>query len=252
MLSNKKRIVVANWKMKLTHKESLILASKLVKEYKHRENLEVIICPSHTALDAVGKKIDDSVFKLGAQDIFYHDVGSYTGEISPARVHELGCDYVIIGHSEKRKLGETDDIVNRKVQAAIKNDLVPIICVGETFEEYQNKKTDVVIIRQVTKALEDLKLKEGQRIILAYEPVWVIGSGQAVDHSVVQDIVKIILHTAIDIDPSLADKFDVIYGGSVDSENVMDFIIGNLSTGVIVGGQSLKSGNFIKILESIN
>jgi len=238
--------------MKLTHKESLVLADKLVKKYKHRENLEIIICPSHTALDAVGKKIEDSVFKLGAQDVFYHDSGSYTGEISPADVRELGCDYVIIGHSERRKLGETDDVVNRKVQAAIKNNLIPIICVGETFEEYQNKKTDVVIIRQVTKALEDLKLKEGQKIILAYEPVWVIGSGQAVDHSVVQDIVKIILHTAIDIDPSLADKFDVIYGGSVDSENVMDFIMGNLSTGVIIGGESLKADNFIKILENVN
>ncbi len=252
MLSNKKRIVVANWKMKLSHKESLILADELVKKYKHRENLEVIICPSHISLEAVGTKIKDSTFKLGAQDIFYHDSGSYTGEISPAGVRELGCDYVIIGHSERRKLGETDDIVNRKVQAAIKNNLIPIICVGETFEEYQNKKTDVVIIRQVTKALEDLKLKEGQKIILAYEPVWVIGSGQAVDHSVVQDIVKIILHTALDIDPSLADKFDVIYGGSVDSENVMDFIMGNLSTGVIIGGESLKSNNFIKILENIN
>ncbi len=252
MLSNKKRVVVANWKMKLSHKESVTLAGELVKKYKHKENLEVIVCPSHTALDAVGRKLEDSVFKLGAQDIFYHDSGSYTGEVSPAGVRELGCDYVIIGHSEKRKLGETDDIVNRKVQAAIKNNLIPIICVGETFEEYQNKKTDVVIIRQVTKALEDLKLKPGQRIILAYEPVWVIGSGQAVDHSVVQDIVKIILHTTIDIDPSLADKFDVIYGGSVDSENVMDFIMGNLSTGVIVGEQSLKSDNFIKILENIN
>jgi len=252
MLDNKKRIVVANWKMKLSHQESVDLAGTLTKRYKHKKNLEVIICPSHTALEAVGKKIEDATFKLGAQDIFYHDVGSYTGEVSPMSVRELGCDYVLIGHSERRKLGETDDDVNRKIQAAIKNDLVPIICVGETFEEYQDKKTDLVIIRQVTKALEDLKLKKNQRIILAYEPVWVIGSGQAIDHSVVEDIVKIIMHTALDIDPSLADKFDVIYGGSVDSDNVSDFIMGNLSTGVIVGSESLKADNFIKILENVN
>lgn len=210
MLNNKKRIVVANWKMKLNHKESMALAEKLIKGYKNRDNLEVVLCPSFINLDAVGKITKDAPFKLGAQDIFYHDKGSYTGEISPANVRELGCDYVLIGHSERRKLGETDDIVNRKVQAAIKNNLVPVICVGETFEEYQNKKTDVVIINQVTKALEDLKLKEGQRIILAYEPVWVVGSGQAIEHDIFENIIKIIIHTALDIDATLADKFDVI------------------------------------------
>ncbi len=251
MLEKKKKIVIANWKMKLSHKASVALAEQLVDKYEPRNDIEVVICPDHTALEAVGKIIKGSSFKLGAQDVFYHNIGSYTGQVSPAVVKELGAEYVLIGHSERRKLGETDDIVNRKAQAALKNKLTPVICVGETFEEYQSKKTDVVIIRQVTKALEDVKLEVGQKIILAYEPVWVIGSGQAVEHSIVEHIVQIILHTAIDINPELADKFDVIYGGSVNSENVNDFIIGNLSTGVIVGAESLKSGNFLKILKSI-
>lgn len=251
MLEKKKKIVIANWKMKLSHKASVALAEQLVDKYEPRNDIEVVICPDHTALEAVGKIIKGSSFKLGAQDVFYHNIGSYTGQVSPAVVKELGAEYVLIGHSERRKLGETDDIVNRKAQAALKNKLTPVICVGETFEEYQSKKTDVVIIRQVTKALEDVKLEVGQKIILAYEPVWVIGSGQAVEHSIVEHIVQIILHTAIDINPELADKFDVIYGGSVNSENVNDFIIGNLSTGVIVGAESLKAGSFIKILKSI-
>ncbi len=251
MLETKRRIVIGNWKMKLGHAQSLKLADELVKKYQGRDNLEVILCPSHTALEAVGKKITNSPFKLGAQDIFYHNVGSYTGEVSPVEVKELGCEYVLVGHSERRKLGDNDDIVNRKVQAAFKNGLIPIICVGETFEEYQNGKTDVVIINQVTKALEDIKLDKHQRFILAYEPVWVIGSGQAVDHSILEHIVQIILHTIIDVDSSLVDKFDVIYGGSVDGDNVNDFIIGNLSTGVIVGGKSLKANSFIKILQNI-
>ncbi len=251
MLEKKKKIIIANWKMKLAHKASVALAEKLVAKYEPRDDVEVIICPDYTALEAVGGIIKDSAFKLGAQDIFYHNVGSYTGQVSPAVVKELGAEYTLIGHSEKRKLGETDDIVNRKVQAALKNGLIPVICVGETFDEYQSKKTDVVIIRQVTKALEDVKLESGQKIILAYEPVWVIGSGQAVDHSIVEHIVQIILHTAIDINPALADKFDVIYGGSVNSENVNDFIIGNLSTGVIVGAESLKVENLLKILEAV-
>ncbi len=251
MLEKRKKTIIANWKMKLSHQASLALAEELVKKYEPRDDLEVVICPDQTALDGVGQILKGSQLKLGAQDIFYHNVGSYTGQVSPAVVKELGAEYALIGHSEKRHLGETDEIVNRKVQAALKNKLTPVICVGETFEEYQGKKTDVVIITQVTKALEDIKLEKGQRFILAYEPIWVIGSGQAVDHSIVEHIVQIILHTAIDINPQLADKFDVIYGGSVNSENVNDFIIGNLSTGVIIGAQSLKVDNFLKIIDRI-
>lgn len=251
MLNKSKKLVIANWKMKLNHHQSIDLAKQLAKQYQGNNNLEVVICPNFVSFQAVGEIIKSSGFKLGAQDVFYHDVGSYTGEISPVVLAELSCEYVLVGHSERRKLGESDDDVNRKVQAIIKNDMVPVICVGETFEEFQEQKTDVVIIQQVTKALEDIKLKPWQKLVLAYEPVWVVGSGQAVEHDVVEHIVQIILHTAIDLDPQLADKFTVIYGGSVDAANVNDFIIGNLSTGVIVGTESLKLKSFIDILEKI-
>jgi triosephosphate isomerase (TIM) len=251
MLEKTKKIVLANWKMKLNHNQSLALTKKLVNDYKNSKELDIVLCPSFTSMSEVARIIKGSNFKLGAQDAFYHDKGSYTGEVSPAVVAELGCEYVIVGHSERRKLGESDDDVNRKVSAVLKNGMTPVVCVGENFEEYQHGKTDVVIIRQVTKALEDVKVEKGQRLILAYEPVWVIGSGQAVDHSVVEHIVQIIIHTAYDLDPNLADKFSVIYGGSVDAENVRDFIIGNLSTGVIVGGESLKYKGFTDILDAI-
>lgn len=251
MLEKKKKYIIANWKMKLSHKQSLKLARDMVKHYRARSDAEVVLCPSFTSVEAVGEIIRDSSLKLGVQDVFYHDTGSYTGEVSAAVARELGAEYAIIGHSERRILGETNDEVNRKIQAAIKNDLIPVICVGETFDEYQNKKTEVVIIKQVTEALADVKLTEGQKIILAYEPVWVIGSGQAVEHEVVEQIVQIIIHTAADMDPGLADKFEVIYGGSVDEENVNDFIIGNLSIGVIVGNNSLRADKFLKIIDEI-
>ena len=252
MFKKVKKYIIANWKMKLSHKQTLKLAAELARQYKPRDDLEVILCPSFTAIESVAQIIKGTPLKLGAQNAFYHNIGSYTGEISPAVIKELGCEYVIVGHSERRKLGESDDDVNRKVQAVIKNGLTPVICVGEKFEEYKEKKTDVVIIEQVTRALEDLSLAEGQKIILAYEPVWVIGSGQAVDHDIVTHIVQIILHTAVSQSPDVADKFEVIYGGSVDEENVNDFIIGNISIGVIVGGNSLEPARFLKLLENVN
>lgn len=248
---NKKIYVIANWKMKLGQKESADLAKELKKKYKKDENIELVICPSATAMATVGEIVRGTELKLGAQNIFYHEFGAYTGQISPAVAKELGCEYSIIGHSEMRKLGETDDEINRKVAVALKNELTPIICVGETFEEYEEKKTEVVIIRQVTKALEDIKLAEGQKVIIAYEPVWVIGSGQAVEHGVFQHIVQIIVHTAVDLGAELADRFEVIYGGSVDEDNVRDFIMGNISTGVIVGNNSLTVDKLLGIVNRL-
>jgi triosephosphate isomerase len=210
-----------------------------------------VVCPSATALSSVGEIFRGTTLKLGAQDIFYHEFGAYTGKISPAVARELGCEYAIIGHSEMRKLGETDDDINRKVTVALKNGLTPIICTGETFEEYQEKKTEVVIIGQVTKALEDIKLSEGQKIIIAYEPVWVIGSGQAVEHGVFQHIVQIIVHTAVELGAEIANEFEVIYGGSVDEDNVRDFIMGNISAGVIVGNNSLTADKLLGIINRI-
>lgn len=251
MINPKKRYVIANWKMKLGHEQSLVLAKELKKKYKGKENVELVVCPAATELAAVGEIFKGSQIKLGIQDIFYHDFGAYTGQISPATAKEVGCSYVIIGHSEARRLGQSDEDVNRKIAVALKNKLTPIVCVGETFREYEEKKTELVIIAQVTKALEDIQLAPEQKIIIAYEPVWVIGSGQAVDHNIFQQIVQIIIHTAVEAEPNLADKFEVIYGGSVDEENVQDFIVGNLSTGVIVGGNSLETDKLLKILNNI-
>ncbi|HOZ36532.1 MAG TPA: triose-phosphate isomerase [bacterium] len=251
MTVQSQRYVIANWKMKLGQAESLSLARELKRKYKDGDRIELVICPSATALSEVGKILVGSKIKLGTQNIFYHDSGAYTGQISPRIAREVGCEYAIIGHSEGRKLGETDEDVNRKVEAALKNNLTPVVCVGETFQEYESKKTELVIISQVTKALEDIKLREGQKIIIAYEPVWVIGSGQAVDHGIFQHIVQIIVHTAVEMGAELADKFEVIYGGSVDEENVRDFIVGNISTGVIVGNNSLEADKLIEIVENI-
>lgn len=251
MGAHKKIYLIANWKMKLGHEASMEVAKEIKKRYKGEEGLELVVCPAATDLAEVGRVFRGTDIKLGAQNIFYHDFGSYTGQVSPAVARELGCEYTIVGHSEMRKLGETDDDVNRKVGAALKNGLTPIVCVGETFEEYQEKKTEVVIINQVTKALEDIKFEKDQKVIIAYEPVWVIGSGQAVEHGVFQHIVQIIVHTAVELGADVVDKFEVIYGGSVDEENVRDFIMGNISTGVIVGNNSLTAEKFLAIVNEV-
>jgi len=251
MTSQNKKYIIANWKMKLGQQAAVELAKKIKKQYRGGGSVELVVCPSATALSAVAEIFKGTEIKLGVQDIFYHDFGAYTGQISPSVVKEIGCEYAIIGHSEVRKLGETDENVNRKVAVALKHNLTPIICVGETFQEYEAKKTEVVIINQVVKALEDVKLEAGQKVIIAYEPVWVIGSGQAVDHGIFQQIVQIIAHTAIEMGEKLSNKFEVIYGGSVDEDNIKDFIAGNISTGVIVGNNSLVADKLLKIIRNI-
>ncbi len=251
MANQNKKYIIANWKMKLGQQAAVDLAREIKKKYKDGEAVELVVCPSATALSAVAEILDRTEIKLGIQDIFYHDFGAYTGQVSPAVAREIGCEYAIVGHSEARKLGETDEDVNRKVIAALKHGLTPVVCVGETFQEYGAKKTEVVIINQVVKALEDVKLTEEQKVIIAYEPVWVIGSGQAVDHGIFQHIVQIIAHTAIEMGDKLANKFEVIYGGSVDEGNVRDFIVGNISTGVIVGNNSLEADKLLKIIRNI-
>jgi triosephosphate isomerase len=254
-----KPIFIANWKMNLSIGETAALAGQLHESLKDAssEKVEMILCPSFTALSAANetlKNLGAKHFKLGAQDVFWRERGAFTGEISPAMLEETGCQYVIVGHSERRQnLGETDEMVNKKIKIILKYDLIPILCVGETYEERQKGIRDVVVARQVGKALEGIDLFGKKKIIIAYEPVWVIGTGQAVEPEDAEHSHRIIKEALFELFPVdvVEQHFDIIYGGSIDSTNIKSFVDQENIDGVLVGGASLKADEFVKMIKEI-
>jgi len=252
-----KKLIIANWKMNLLPAEAGKLAVDLVKNELSWAGAEkeVVLCPSFESLALVNEEIKKSAIKLGAQDCFWQDQGAYTGEISAPILKALGCSYVIIGHSERRtNLHETDEDINRKVAAVWRAGLTPIICVGETFDERQGGKKDFVIMNQVAGALKDLAWPFGGRLIIAYEPVWVIGSGQAVDPAEAEHTAKVIRQVLLDTFAEAnfnAAAAQVIYGGSVNPENVANFTGSASIDGILVGGASLQAESFAELIKNV-
>ncbi len=275
--------LIANWKMQLLNSEAGELGLALkhestrlltpegvadggqVKTLKQK-NIELVLCPSFTALSELGKKIpgdsspdsrrgrNDIAFKLGAQNVFYHEKGAYTGEISPLQLKELGVTYVIIGHSERRTyLNESDTDTNLKIKTCLAHNLTPVLCVGETFDERRFGRTELVLIRQLTRGLEDIKLKNDQKLIIAYEPVWVIGTGQAINPLDAKNAALAIKQTLLDFFTieEIENKISIIYGGSVDQNNILDFIEPGLLDGALVGTASLTTEKFIPLIETL-
>jgi len=259
----KKPLIFANWKMHFTSKEAekttLEILKLLAKEKINPREIEIVLTPSFTALKGVAQLIKGTGLKLGAQDCFWEEKGSFTGEVSPFDLKELGVEYVIIGHSERREnLGETDGMIHKKIKAAFKANLVPLLCVGETFDERQKGIKDYKIMNQITRAFEGIKIKSGDRLIIAYEPVWVIGSGQAVAPEEAHYVNQVIKQRMIDlIGPALAEETtSFIYGGSVDENNIKNFMQCEIDgilceAGVLVGGASLKAEQFVRLIKGI-
>lgn len=264
--------LIANWKMQLLNSEAKNLASEIVnidracfsslsdlgvddRHAGNKENTEIVLCPSAVSIAPLSEILKNSAVKLGAQNLWPEQKGSFTGEISPTQLKELNVEYVILGHSERRKNNaEKDEQIHEKVKSALANDLTPIVCVGETFEERQEGQTDLVIINQVTKTLQGIQLDENQKIFIAYEPVWVIGSGQAVDPNEAKNTVRLIRKTMLDLLPQniVENNLKVLYGGSVDAHNILNFIKPNLIDGVLIGGASLSIEKFKSIIEIIS
>lgn len=254
-----KKIFIANWKMNL----AVVETEKLTKELSQglrslvNEELEIVLCPAFPALDNLSlmlKKENPANLKIGAQDVFWEERGAFTGEVSVKMLKEADCEYVIVGHSERRKnLGETDEMVNKKVKVLLENNLTPIICVGETFEERQKGIRDVVVARQTAAAMDGTEIFGNKKVIIAYEPVWVIGTGQAVDPEDAEHSHKMIRESLLEIfSLDIVEKhFQIIYGGSVDSKNIKDFVDREAIGGVLVGGASLKAEEFVKMIKAI-
>lgn len=249
-----KPIIVANWKMNLGFRDSMKLANELLRLMPANEltSKDIIICPSASSFLLVAEIFKDHLFGLGAQDVFWEDKGAFTGCESAKFFYEAGCRWSIIGHSERRKnLGETDEMIHKKIKTALGNGLTPILCVGETHEERSNNFTDNVIMSQVVKALSGIDLVANESLVIAYEPVWVIGSGRPLDPKEAEHAFRIIYQALLDLFPLSIVKNNVriTYGGSVDGKNASEFATLDHFGGFLVGGASLKPEEFVSLVK---
>ena len=248
----RKPIIIGNWKMNKTAEQATLLVADLLPELQKVKNVDYVVCPPFTALMVVSQMVNNTGIGVGAQDMYWESVGAFTGEVAPQMVKEF-CQYVILGHSERRTLlGETDDMVNRKVKAAIANSLIPIVCVGEKSEENESGLTEEVVERQIKNGLEGVIKDKLDSIIIAYEPVWAIGTGRAATKDDAQRVIgSIIRKLLISIygDES-AQRVRILYGGSVNGQNAVEYFCMPDIDGALVGGASLKAPDFISIVRA--
>ncbi|HOU43746.1 MAG TPA: triose-phosphate isomerase [Anaerolineaceae bacterium] len=248
----RKPFVAGNWKMNKLAGQAKILVEEMLPGLQSVPAVESVLCPPFLSLMLVSELVANTDIGVGAQNLFWETSGAYTGEVSPEMVREF-CDYVILGHSERRAyFGETDQTLNKRVLAALKVGLTPIVCVGETLSENEAGLTADVIHRQVVEGLANLTAEQGEKLVVAYEPVWAIGTGRAasgpVANAVLADIIR----------PTLADLFGdeiaqgirILYGGSVTSANAAEFFGQPEIDGALVGGASLKPVDFVAIVQA--
>jgi len=243
-----KKVLIANWKMNLGLKPALSFAKKIKKDLV--KNLQIVLAPTFPYLLPMAKELKNSQIKLAAQDIAAWDKGAYTGEVSGKMLKEVGCSQVIIGHSERRQyLHETDQLINAKIKQALASNLQPIICVGETLEEKKQGQRDTILVQQIKNDLSKIKNLCQRKIIIAYEPIWAIGTGQMVEPTDLEAAYRVIKNSVAKICSSMYfdSKVTFIYGGSIDSKSVEPFLLLPYLQGFLVGGASLDEPEFVKI-----
>lgn len=245
-------LVAGNWKMFMTSAEARLLVSEMLPGLTAIQGVEIVVCPPFTSILPVAAMLEGTQISVGAQNMHWEASGAYTGEISPSMLAEY-CKYVIIGHSERRAyFGETDAGVNRKVKAALAHDLVPIMCVGETLKQNESGKTEAVVSRQVREGLSGAETDSIPLVVIAYEPVWAIGTGRAATadgaNQVIAGIIRRVLGEMFSL--SLAQEVRVLYGGSVKASNAGEFFNQPDIDGALVGGASLKVNEFVPIVRA--
>src|SRR5256885_8224813 len=249
----RKKIVAANWKMNMTQAETARFVQSLLLDLGDITDVEVVIVPPFTAIAKVMEALGASQsIKVGAQNMHWESNGAFTGEISAALLRDLLVRYVVLGHSERRALfGETDEIVNRKVKAAHEASLRPIVCVGETLEQRDKGNVEKILSIQLRGSLKDLSEKELQETVIAYEPVWAIGTGRNATPAQAQEAHTFIRHTLQEIsDATTADRIRIQYGGSVKPENARELMSQPDIDGALVGGASLDPRSFAQIIKA--
>lgn len=251
-MTSRRPVIAGNWKMFKTLSE----ATDLVEELKSREILnsvvEVVVCPPFTALDRVVAVLRGTSIAVGAQDVYWEDSGAFTGEISPVMLKDIGCRYVITGHSERRQFfSESDENVNRKIKAIIRHGLVPIMCVGESLAEREAGRTRQVIHTQVSAALADLTPEQAGSLVIAYEPVWAIGTGKTASAGDAQQVIFYIRSLVKEwYGESAAARVRIQYGGSVKPGNIAGLLAQPDIDGALVGGASLEAVSFQGIIQA--
>lgn len=245
------KIIAGNWKMNMTNIEGVRLARQLVEHAGETDNPRVVICPPYTALSEVAATIKGSRIFMGAQNMYYKESGAFTGEISPSMLLTTGASYVILGHSERRiYFAETNAIVNNKVKLALKSGLIPIVCLGEKLEMREAGKTEKVVGEHLDGSLAGLTEEEMRKTVIAYEPVWAIGTGRTATPDMAQKVHTFIRNRIREKYNDVAENMAILYGGSVNGDNAGGLLVQVDIDGALVGGASLKAEEFIKIINS--
>ena len=242
-------IIAGNWKMHKTVGEAIETCRKL-EELVCDSPVEVVVCAPFTALSAI-TALGLSKVKLGAQNMYFEEKGAFTGEISPNMLVDVGCEYVILGHSERREIfKEDDELVNKKVLQALAHGIKPILCVGETLTQRRAGETEAVVVGQTMKALADVRPEDVSKVVIAYEPIWAIGTGETSDGEDANTVIKSIRRAVADMfGIELAEQVRIQYGGSVKPENIKEFMEQSDIDGALVGGASLKPSDFARIVK---
>ena len=243
-------LIAGNWKMYKTVDEATDLVRALLAGIGTVRDREVVVCPPYTALHPVASQLAATPIGLGAQDVFYEPQGAYTSAISPLMLRDIGCQYVIVGHSERRQyFGDDDSIVNRKLRAALAHGLRPILCVGESKPQRDTGTAEQVVVAQVKAGLDQVSSEQLLNAVIAYEPIWAIGTGDTATAADAQAMHATIRATLAALySPNLADHLRILYGGSVKPDNVDELMAQPDIDGALVGGASLKADSFLRII----
>jgi triosephosphate isomerase (TIM) len=248
---SRKKVIAANWKMYKTPAQAQEFVTAFLPLVANHDRDEIVLCPSYTSLSVVIAAVTGSNTAVGAQNMYFVDEGAFTGEISPLMLKAINATHVILGHSERRQyFGESDEIVNKKLLSAVKNELKPIVCIGEMLAERESGKTEEVLLRQVRKAFEGVTAAQCEGIVIAYEPVWAIGTGKTATPEMAAEAHAIVRkEIATVLGQPAADAMRILYGGSVKPENASALMNEPGIDGALVGGASLDPQSFAKIVK---
>ena len=251
-MKTRKRIplLAGNWKMHKTISESAALVNELKKSCAGIGDREILVCPPYPSLGAINELVKGTNIRLGAQNLHWEAQGAFTGEVSGPMLKSAGCQYVIVGHSERRQyFGETDETVNRRMKAAFAHGLIPIVCVGETLKEREDGKASNVVDKQMRQGLVGITPDQALKLVIAYEPVWAIGTGKTATPQQAQEMHALIRKILSEFGKDLSEKIRIIYGGSVKPDNIDSLMAEADIDGGLVGGASLKAEDFARIVK---
>ncbi len=254
-MSTKDPLIIGNWKMHKTAAEAIRFVKEFQKKIKHIEYFNLVVCPPFTALSDVSKALNRDILELGAQDIFYEDKGAFTGEISPPMLKEFKVKYVLTGHSERRELGETNQIVNKKVLTALKHGFMPVLCVGENTKQRKEEEHKEFVLQQLKQCLKGVDQKQAKNVVIAYEPLWAISKGDEKKEPAgllqIEEMHAFIRASLLQLyHQRVVEEMYIIYGGSVKPDNIREILILQDVDGILPGNASLEVDSFIGMVRN--